>query len=251
VGSAWALQGLWAAPWLTDVEGLDRKALIAQLLVMAVALGVGAPLMGTIADRMRRHGIGPQRLFVALVALFVAAQLTLILRLPVPSCLPWCVVAIVGAGTVLTYAIIAEFVPKELAGRGNAALNVFQLGWAFVVQYATGLILVQWPRHDGHYPVIAYQVAFSLNLAVQIAALAWFEWSRLRALGVRAICRVLGVSSPRSSHLLGRGARHAEFEPLPARLDSPHAPRPGPRARPVRRRSRGPLWRSRRRLHAG
>ena len=24
VGSAWALQGLWAAPWLTDVEGLDR-----------------------------------------------------------------------------------------------------------------------------------------------------------------------------------------------------------------------------------
>jgi MFS family permease len=25
VGSAWALQGLWAAPWLTDVEGLDRR----------------------------------------------------------------------------------------------------------------------------------------------------------------------------------------------------------------------------------
>jgi hypothetical protein len=28
IGTAWALQGLWAAPWLTDVEGLDRPALI-------------------------------------------------------------------------------------------------------------------------------------------------------------------------------------------------------------------------------
>jgi type IV secretion system protein VirB5 len=153
-------------------------------------------LLGTVADRMRRHGIGPQRLFVAVVTLFVAAQLTLILRLPVPSCLPWCVVAIVGAGTVLTYTIVAEFFPKELAGRGNAALNVFQLGWAFVVQYATGLILAQWPRHDGHYPVIAYQVAFSLNLAVQITALAWFEWPRLRALGARAIRHLRGVTAP-------------------------------------------------------
>jgi type IV secretory pathway TrbF-like protein/predicted MFS family arabinose efflux permease len=187
VGSAWALQGLWAAPWLADVEGLNRKALIAQLLAMAVALGAGALLMGTIADRMRRRGIGPHRLLVALVILFAVAQLTLILRLPVPSCLPWCVVAIVGAGTVLTYTIVAELFPEALVGRGNAALNVFQLGWAFVVQYATGLILAQWPRHDGHYPVIAYQVAFGLSLAVQVAALAWFEWPRLRGLGTRAV----------------------------------------------------------------
>lgn len=196
VGSAWALQGLWAAPWLTDVERLDRKAVITQLLAMAVALSVGALALGTIADRMRRHGVGPHRLFAAVVILFIAAQLTLILRLPVPSCLPWCVVAIVGAGTVLTYTIVAEIFPKELAGRGNAALNVFQLGWAFVVQYATGLILAQWPRHYGHYPVIAYQVAFSLNLAVQITALAWFEWSRLRVLGACAIRHLLGVSPP-------------------------------------------------------
>jgi type IV secretory pathway TrbF-like protein/predicted MFS family arabinose efflux permease len=196
IGSAWALQGLWAAPWLSDVEDFDRKALIAHLLAMAVALSLGAVLLGTIADRMRRRGIGPQRLFVALVTLFVAAQLTLILRLPVPPWLPWCVAAFVGAGTVLTYTIVAEFFPKELAGRGNAALNVFQLGWAFVVQYATGAILAQWPRHDGHYPAIAYQVAFSLNLAVQIAALAWFEWSRLLGRRARAFRHPLGAPPP-------------------------------------------------------
>ncbi len=209
VGSAWALQGLWAAPWLRDVEGLDRKALMAQLLAMAVALGVGALALGTLADRMRRHGAGSQRLLAAVVTLFVAAQLTLILRLPVPSCLPWCVVAIVGAGTVLTYSMIAEIFPKELAGRGNAALNVFQLGWAFVVQYATGLFLAVWPSQHGHYPMIAYQVAFGLNLAVQITALAWFEWFRLRTLGARAIRGLLGVSPPICRNI---GATHSPYE---------------------------------------
>ena len=90
--------------------------------------------------------------------------------------------AVVGAGTVLSYAIVADYFPKELAGRANAALNVFHLGWAFVFQCSTGLILEQWPSQDGHYPLLAYQVAFGLNVALQIAALVWLELPRLRAL---------------------------------------------------------------------
>ena len=159
VGSAWALQGLWAAPWLTDVEGLDRRSFITRLFVMAVALSFGTLLLGTIADRMRRRGIALQALLVAVAMLFIAAQLALILRLPLPSYLSWSVVAVVGAGTVLSYTIVADYFPNELAGRANAALNVFHLGWAFVFQCSTGLILDQWPSQDGHYPLLAYQVA--------------------------------------------------------------------------------------------
>src|SRR5262245_6101694 len=36
------------------------------------------------------------------------------------------------------------------------------------------------PGQDGHYPAIAYQVAFHLILALQAAALAWFAFSRVR-----------------------------------------------------------------------
>jgi sugar phosphate permease len=193
VGSAWALQGLWAAPWLTDVEGLDRASLITHLFIMAVALSFGALLLGTIADRMRRGGMGPRGLFSVVAMLFIAAQLTLILRLPLPSSLPWSVVAVVGAGTVLSYAIVAEYFPKEIAGRANGALNVFHLGWAFILQYVTGLILEQWPNQNGHYPLMAYQVAFGLNVALQIAALAWFELPRLRSLGSRVALPSLGA----------------------------------------------------------
>jgi type IV secretory pathway TrbF-like protein/predicted MFS family arabinose efflux permease len=193
VGSAWALQGLWAGPWLTDVEGLDRTSLISHLFVMAVALSFGALLLGSIADRMRCRGIGPQGLLVVVATLFIAAQLSLILRLPFPSLLLWSVVAMVGAGTVLSYAIVAEYFPKELAGRANGALNVFHLGWAFVVQYATGLVLEQWPNQDGHHPAIAYQAAFGLNVALQITALAWFELPRFRALASHLAVRFLGT----------------------------------------------------------
>ena len=187
IGTAWALQGLWAAPWLSDVEGLDRPELLRHLLIMAIALSLGALLWGVAVDRLRRRGVGPRALLGLVATIFIAAQLALILRLPLPSYVPWIVVAAVGAGTVLSYAILAEYFPTELAGRANAALNLFHIGGAFVVQYTTGLVIQLWAPTDGHYPQIAYQIAFAFNVGLQIAATVWFArtWvlARLREVG--------------------------------------------------------------------
>lgn len=185
IGSSWALQSLWAGPWLADVEGFDRQSLIIQLFIMALGISVGALLMGTIADRLRRRGAKTEVLFAIVAALFVGAELVLIWRLPLPSLLPWSIVSVVGAGTVLSYAIIAEYFPIELAARANGCLNVFHFGWAFVVQYGTGLILQQWSAQDGHYPAMAYQAAFALNAALQTVALVWFIAPWLRSLSWR------------------------------------------------------------------
>jgi MFS family permease len=174
IGTAWALQGLWAAPWLSDVEGLDRPELLQHLLVMAIALSLGALLWGVAVDRLRRRGVGPRGLLGLVATMFIVAQLALILRLPLPSYVPWIVVAAVGAGTVLSYAILAEYFLTELAGRTNAALNLFHIGGAFVVQYVTGLVVQLWAPTDGHYPEIAYQTAFAFNVSLQIAAAIWF-----------------------------------------------------------------------------
>ena len=174
IGTAWALQGLWAAPWFSDVEGLERSSLIWHLLVMAIALSLGALLLGLSADRLRRRGVGPQRILAIVAIVFIVAQLALILRFPVPSYLPWTVIAAVGAGTVISYAILAEHFPREIAGRANAALNVFHIGGAFILQYTTGAVIQLWIPLEGHYPLIAYQSAFALNLFLQLAALIWF-----------------------------------------------------------------------------
>ncbi|MDA9419278.1 arabinose ABC transporter permease [Bradyrhizobium sp. CCBAU 11430] len=174
IGSAWSLQGLWASPWLTDVEGLDRTSLVRQLFIMSIVLSCGALLFGMTVHYVKQRGIRAETVLATVAVLFVAAQLALILRVPLPSILPWSVVAIAGTATVVSFAVIADYFPPQLAGRANGALNVLHFGWAFLAQYATGLILEQWSANDGHRPLQAYQVAFGLNLALQIAALAWF-----------------------------------------------------------------------------
>jgi MFS family permease len=174
IGTAWALQGLWAAQWLADVDGLDRAGVVQHLFIMAVALSVGAIGLGIAADRLRRRGVGPEALLGGVATIFIVIQLALILRLPLPSYLLWSGVAATGAATVLSYAILADYFPKELTGRANGALNLFHIGAAFAVQYAIGLVVQQWIPEAGHYPESAYQTAFALNVVVQLAAWIWF-----------------------------------------------------------------------------
>ena len=57
VGSAWALQGLWAAPWLSAVEGLSRQAIVIHLLAMALVLAPSALLLGVGIHQLRRRGV--------------------------------------------------------------------------------------------------------------------------------------------------------------------------------------------------
>jgi len=57
--------------------------------------------------------------------------------------------AVGGRSGYLSYAILAEYFPKELAGRANGALTLFHFGGAFVLQYAIGLVLQQWTSRDG------------------------------------------------------------------------------------------------------
>ena len=181
IGSSWAMQSLWAASWLADVEGFDHQAVVNQLFIMALGISFGALLLGTTADRLRRRGIATEVLLAAFGGLFMLAELVLMLRVPLPSILPWCVVSLVGAGTVLSYAIIADYFPVEIAARANGALNLLHFGWAFAVQYGTGLIVNQWTPQDGHYPIDAYRAAFGLSLALQATALLWFAVPWLRS----------------------------------------------------------------------
>ena len=179
IGTAWALQGLWAAQWLADVDGLDRAGVVQHLFIMAVALSVGAIGLGIVADRLRRRGIGPEILLGLVATIFIAFQLALILRLPLPSYVLWSGVAATGAATVLSYAILADYFPKELTGRANGALNLFHIGTAFAVQYAIGIVVQQWVPDAGHYPEVAYRTAFTLNVVLQVAAWIWFMMPRV------------------------------------------------------------------------
>jgi predicted MFS family arabinose efflux permease len=174
VGTSFSLQGLWAAPWLADVAGLDRPAVVAHLTFMAVALAASALLLGAAAERLRRAGIPTELFLSGTLALSMAAQLALLLGLPVPSYVPFAVIAAAGAATVLSFAVLAQYFPKEVSGRANAALGVLNMGTAFGLQCLSGFIVALWPAEDGHYPAEAHQAALGLGLVLQAAAFAWF-----------------------------------------------------------------------------
>ncbi|MGD4103981.1 hypothetical protein QT620_22480, partial [Xanthomonas citri pv. citri] len=70
-----------------------------QLLIMSLLLSLGALMLGIFADRLRKRGMTAEMLLGVLAALFMAAQLAIIFRVPLPSTLPWCVVSVMGAGT--------------------------------------------------------------------------------------------------------------------------------------------------------
>jgi MFS family permease len=174
IGTAWSLQGLWAAPWLEHVEGLDRDGVVRHLLFIGIALSVGAIPLGWTADRFRRRGIGREEYYAVIALLFVAAQMMLILHVPVPSFIPWAIIAAVGAATVVSFAILPEYFPKEMSGRANAALNILHLSGAFALQYLTGVIVSCWPPISGHPPAEAYEAAFGFSVILQLLALLWF-----------------------------------------------------------------------------
>jgi MFS family permease/predicted transcriptional regulator len=180
IGSAWSLQGLWAAPCLGDMEGFDRETILTYLFVMSVVLGVAAWLFGNLANRLSRQNAGLEKVLAVIATLSVAVQFALVLRLPVPLPLSWSIVAAVGATPVISFAIMGNYFRPEVSARANGALNTLHFAWAFVAQYATGLVLEQWPQVDGHYPVIAYQTAFGICLAIQLTALIWFVVPRFR-----------------------------------------------------------------------
>ena len=137
-------------------------------------------------------------------------EFVLILRIPLPSILPWSMVSIAGAATVLSFAVVADYFPREFAARANGALNLLHFGWAFLIQYGIGLVIEQWPSQDGHYPIAAYQSAFGLSAVLQLAALVWFALPWLGAFGKKLIhpliararaCHWFHYAADRISHL--------------------------------------------------
>ena len=179
IGSAWALQGLWAGSWFSDVAGFDRQTVVSYLFAMSLALSGGALCLGAIIQALKRVGIAPTLVLPGLVTLLILAELLLALRQFTPAMIPWCVIALMGAGTVVTYSITAGLFDQSTVGRVNGAINLFHIGGAFLVQASIGFIIARWPQADGgHYPPTAYTAALLILALAQALALSWY-WAPL------------------------------------------------------------------------
>jgi MFS family permease len=166
------IQGLWIGRWLADVARLPDAAVAWLLSLTMAGVIVGAIAVGMLTEWLGKRGIAPLDVAGAGVLLFVLVQAAIVLGYR-PS-LPLLAILFTLVGTVsgLEYAIVAQTVPRPLAGRAATCLNLSIFLGAFLVQASFGLIVGLWrPDPAGHYPELAYRVAFGMLVLLQLPGL--------------------------------------------------------------------------------
>lgn len=175
----WGVQGLWIGRWLSDV-GYLSEGVVAYLLYLGMAAVVfGAIAVGMITEWAGRRGIGALDVAAIGVALYVLIQIGIIVSYR-PS-LPMLAVlfTLVGTITGIEYTIVQQSMPKELGSPASSCLNMLIFLGAFLMQACFGQIIALWsPDASGHYPAIAYRVAFGVAVLLQLPGLLRYGWQR-------------------------------------------------------------------------
>jgi MFS family permease len=170
-----AVQTLWAGPWLRDVAGLDRRGVANGLLLIAAAMIAGFALLGAAAERLSRLGVKPLYVAVFGMGVFMVVEALILLEWTVLTKPLWILFGFFGTTGIITYAILSQSFPGNLAGRVNTGLNVMLFVTAFGGQWVIGEVINLWPTSaDGNYSPVGYKAGFGLMLALQVISLLWF-----------------------------------------------------------------------------
>jgi nitrate/nitrite transporter NarK len=173
-GSTMAFQSLWAGPWLHDVARLDANAVALHLLVLSL-LQIGSYfLIGFIATELGKRRVPLQRIVMTGSVIYIASLTPLMLPTGAGR---WSVLLGIGLLSnvnTLCYPILSQHFPAAMTGRATTALNSFFFVGAFFVQLAVGIVIDLVPATEaGHYPTLAYQLAFAVMIGLQLSAWAW------------------------------------------------------------------------------
>ena len=165
-GGFMALQGLWAVPWLMEVNGYSRSVAADHLFWLNVGMLAGQLSIGTWATRLAARGITPLRLMQ--VGLFLTMVVEgLIIAEAGPTLVLWCALGVVSATGAQMYGVVAGLFPLHLTGRVTTSINLMAFIGAFVVQWGLGGLL-DGLRAGGMGGVDALRVAFLILLGAQI-----------------------------------------------------------------------------------
>ena len=179
MGTFMAVQGLWAVPWMMEVEGASRATAASYLLAMSVVILAGYLFLGLFATALDRRGVHARHLF-AIGFTVNAAALTLITAGLPGSAVWWSLYGLGAAANVLAFAVVNEGFPRELAGRTNTAVNLMMFLGSFATQWGVGVVVDTARSVSGADAAAGLRYAFALLLLLDLATLAWLfrGWKR-------------------------------------------------------------------------
>ena len=164
-GTMTMMQGLWAVPYLMDINGYTQQDAANSLTLWALGLILGCTLWGYVADRVVKTRKG-----VICTGAVVYAFLWVLLAV-CPVGLPAGVLQVAmfwggffASTWIPAYAQLKEAVPPPVVATAMGMLNLFfWLGGAFY-QQLSGPLLETFPTQAGHIPLEGYQTVFWMCL---------------------------------------------------------------------------------------
>lgn len=170
-GGFMAIQGLWAMPWLMEVNGVTRTDAAGVLFLLALAMLAGFLFVATCSGRLARRGIAPMTLLSVGMGLALLTELAIILDLARPAWL-WPLLGVSFSLSNIAYSQLSAAFPVALAGRVNTALNLLVFVGAFGLQWGIGAAVDGFA--GGMSRAAAFRLTFAALLLVQGFAFAWF-----------------------------------------------------------------------------
>lgn len=176
IGGFICLQGLWAVPFLMEVDGYSRDGAAFHLLILNVTLITGYLLIATRLQKLLARGVTLDQLMAVGGFAVVAVSLLMICGIG-ESHLMWAVFGFVCASANSTYAAHASRYPLAYAGRANTCLNLGVFIGSFTLQWGFGVV-VDLAQAHGLSRAEALRGAWLVLVALEAAAMVWFVASR-------------------------------------------------------------------------
>jgi MFS family permease len=173
-GVFYAMQSLWIRPYLLDVMDLTPAHASALVSVLGFAMMFGSVSFGAAARGMERRGVSVYAFCGVGMTLFVATQVLMVLRVPLPPVALLAAYGIFGGAGILSYAVAAEYFPTHIIGRAHTTLTLVIFLLVFGFQVGVGALLSLWPADAGRYPASAHITVWLVLIAIQVLSAIWY-----------------------------------------------------------------------------
>ena len=176
-GIFFALQTLWAGPWMTTVLGKSAQETGRILFAFNLVLLLSYLALGWAAPRLVARGWNTHRIIGIGIGGMVAAQTAMLATRAPTAWLLWLLLAACVPVTTLVQSHVALAFPAALAGRANSAYNLQLFIGAFATQWGFGVVVDLFKAHGAEAPD-AFRATLAIAVLLQAGALAFFTVNR-------------------------------------------------------------------------
>jgi len=168
--------GLWGAPYLRDIHGLDSVERGKILMVMAISWNIGSFVFGRLRSIFGNYKnvviFGASGVIILLLLLSIITSMDIIYI--------YILFSILGFFGAFSVALISHYqvlFDKEYMGRALSTANFFNFGGVFFIQWLTGKIIYLMGGNSSGAPMEAYRLAFLFVAILLLISLCIYFFS--------------------------------------------------------------------------